>query len=46
MWANFENQLKDIPTIGNVNQSNLQKRYYLIENKDINEYYKHIKTNK
>ena len=46
MWTNFEIQLKNIPTVGNVNQDNLQKRYYLQENADINEYYKHIKTNK
>lgn len=44
MWANFEMQMENIPTIGNVNKDNMQK--YLQENTDINEYYKHIKTNK
>ena len=45
MWANFETQLENIPTVRNVNKDNMQK-YYLQENSDINEYYKHIKINK
>ena len=45
MWINFETQLNNIPTVGNINKDNIQK-CYLRENVDINEYYKHIKTNK
>ena len=44
MWANFEIQLNNIPTVGNINKDNTQK--YLRENADINEYYIHIKINK
>lgn len=49
MWVNFEIQMENIPTIGNVNKDNMQK--YLQENTDINKtdinkYYKHIKVNK
>lgn len=45
MWANFEIQTENIPTIGNFNKDNAQK-YYLQENADINKYYKHFKINK
>ena len=45
MWLNYEMQMKNVPIVGNVNKDNMQK-YYLQENTDINEYYKHIKTNK
>lgn len=43
MLVNFEIQMENIPTIGNINKDNMQN---IQENVDINEYYKHFKINK